>query len=307
MAHEVIFESERLERRRRVKRWLVPTVGILLLLVGIIAVAVVLRGRTVRVAGGEDTPYPYTWTADRTGAALLEIDCSAAPGYTWRTESVSGGISVTPSAQGSQGKTAFTLTPAGSGRAMLSFVLCGTGDPTDRIYGLDFLAETGEVGDRLQSLPVSVSGHAIQGVVRGGNDGAFPYTLRTDEDGDLCIAVALPQTSEEGVDARMGELFAKLEAGEISEEALAEAYLEMTGQGADWDWDSDSSDEGVALSLGVIYGEGEVSAYFRPGPEQGSVTLRLFDSVSGVCITAECENGTDGLMALSHREDGGQK
>ena len=299
MAKDVIFESERIEKRRSRLRRLIPVLGVLVVLIAIVAVALILRGgRTAAISGGEDTPYPYTWTVDKTGVATLEIDCSAAPGYAWQSVGSSGQVRVAPAANGKAGKTAFTVLPIGEGRALLSFVLQNINDPADRIYELNLLAEVGTEKDILRALPVNVAGHPLQGTVRGGADAAFPYAIGTDADGDLYITVTLPQASEEKLNALAEELRQKLEAGEITADELLEAYQAINEQ--DSDWDCDSSNESIGLSLGVIYGDGEVAAYFRSGAEIGNVTLRLFDRVSGACITAECENGAGGLLVLSH-------
>ena len=323
MAGEVVFESERYAARRRRNRWLIPLIGILGVFALTIALVLILDGGKAKVyTGGEDTPYPYTWTVNKKGDATLEIDCSAAPGYVWRAENEPDGMTVAAAKKEKESKSTFTLTPMGAGRTLLSFALQGSDDPDDRIYEMDFLTETVEGKKGLQANPLSVSGHPLQGVVRGGMEGGFPYVIRTDADGDLCIALTLPKTAERTGD----ELIRRLEAMGITEDSTNEEVMEALdkvewGEEPQYDWDADSSDEGVASSLGVIEEETEgtadeesgeetkgtttVIAFFRPGAQPGTVTLRLYDSLSGVCVTAECENGAGGLFVQTHAEMAG--
>ena len=142
MAKDIVFESERYEKRQSVKRYLFPAVGILIIIVIAVAVTLLLRGRRTVVTGGEDTPYPYTWTANRDGTAVLELDHSASPDCVWQLLSASRQLSVRSEENPKEQKSRFTLKPEGEGRMMLNFVLHRAGDESDRIYQLYFLAET---------------------------------------------------------------------------------------------------------------------------------------------------------------------
>ena len=288
MAKEVLFESERYVKRQSIKRWLFPVAGILILTGIAIAVVLLLRGRQEVLSGGEDTPYPYTWTVGKNGAVLLELDRSAAPGYVWRQSGVSPAVSVIGE-ESEEGKDRFTITPEGEGRFMLSFLLRNEGDETERIYELVFLAETGEQNGQLRTAPASVVGKPLQEKLRGGEDAGFPYTIKTDEDGDLAIAVLLPGGSEETAEFNP-------EGEPAEEDALAVEEREEPQS----DWNCASGDEGIALPLGVIYGDDAITGYFRPGSKEGTVTVQMKDAVSGACITAECENAEGSLRVLSH-------
>ena len=299
---DVIFESERYEARRSRRRWLIPLLGVLGVIVIAVAAALILRaGKAAVVSDGEDTPYPYVWTTDRRGVTTLEIDCSAAPGYTWRLDRERPEITVAPAKQ-TEGKTGFTLTPAAEGRSLLRFVLQGA-EASDRIYELSILTEVAAAKKTLQAVPVSIAGTPLQGIVRGGADSAFPYTIFTDEDGDLCVSVTVPELAAWDENTLMQRLEAEGITSDSTPEEIFEA-LDRIGwrQETEYDWDSDASDETVALALGVIEEENGIAAFFRAGETYGAATLRLFDSVSGACITMECENGAGGLLVTSHTE-----
>ena len=286
MAKKVVFESERYEKRQSIRRLLFPAAGILVLAAIAVVITLLLRGRTAVLSGGGDTPYPYTWTVNKDGTATLELDRSAAPGYVWRQDGSAPAVSVAPAA-GQAGQDRFLLTPEGQGRFMLTFSLRNPEDESDRIYELTFLSEAEEQKGQLRAVPASVVGKAIQGTVRGGGETEFPYTIQTDGDGDLTITVLLPEEPEEPEDST--------ELREDEEPAGEEE------EGPTSDWQCSSGDEGVALPLGIIYTDTEVVCYFRPGPEAGTVTLRVTEAISGVCVTAECENAPEGsLQVLSH-------
>lgn len=293
MAKDVVFESERYEKRQSIKRYLFPALGILVIAAIAIAVTLLLRGRRLTViSGGEDTPYPYVWTVNKNGSVVLEIDHSASPGYVWRQAVSAAGMSVMTEEDSGQSKTRFTLTPTGEERSMLRFVLLKEEDGADRIYELSFLAEAQQSNGKLAATPVSVAGKPLQGKISSDADSLIPYTVRTDMDGDLLIAVALPAQED---DTAGGE-----EAGtEETENETADADGESDAVSTDWN--CDSSDTAVAQPLGVIYGDEEIVAYFRPGSVSGNVTLRMTEHISGAYITVECENSGDStLRVLAH-------
>ena len=286
MAKDVVFESERYEKRQSAKRFLFPAIGILAVAVIAVAVTLLLRSRTTVISGGEDTPYPYTWTVNKNGTATLELDHSASPDYVWRLLSVSPALSVQPEGDRQENKTSFTLTPESEGRMMAAFVLERGDDELDRAYELSFLVEAESAKGRLNASPVSAAGKPLQGVVRGGGESAFPYTILTDADGDLAVTVRIAEPEE---------------GGEGDEAAPEE---EAAGEGVEdvsYDWDGISSDEAAALPLGVIYGDYDITAYFRPGAVSGSVTLLVTEALTGTQITIECENSGEGsLQVISH-------
>ena len=287
MAKDVVFESERYEKRQSAKRFLFPAIGVLAVAIIAVALTLLLRSRTTVISGGEDTPYPYTWTVNKNGTATLELDHSVSPDHVWRLISLSQGLSVQPEGDRQENKTSFTLTPEGEGRMMAVFVLQRGDDELDLAYELSFLVEAESAKDRLNATPVSAAGKPLQGVIRGGGESTFPYTILTDADGDLAVTVRISEPEEGG------------EGNEAApeEEAAGDGGVE----GVSYDWDGSSSDEAAALPLGVIYGDYDITAYFRPGAVSGSVTLQVTEAVTGTIITLECENSGEGsLQVISH-------
>lgn len=283
MADKIVFDSERFEKRQKLKRWLIPAAALLIVVLIAAAIALIVRGgRGTPVNGGGDTNYPYTWTVGKDGSILLELDRSAAPGYRWIAAEGETQMSVSVQQDDAAGRTRFTLTPQGEGRTVLTFRLCRPGDEADRIYVLSALAETALDGRSLRSTLLSVSGRPLQGTVRGGEGTDFPYLVYTDADGDLVLAVTdnrpVPEEEEE-------------ETGETGQ----------NGEKKEEGWSCVSENEAVAEVLGVIARENTAAAYLRAGADTGAVLVHMADSVSGTEIILELEaDGSGALILLDH-------
>ena len=74
MSDELIFDSERQALRDRKKRWLVPLLVLVGILLAVVVVSLLLRsGKKPVNKGGEDTLYPFTWQVQADGSVLLEL------------------------------------------------------------------------------------------------------------------------------------------------------------------------------------------------------------------------------------------
>ena len=272
MADKLVFDSERLEKRQRLRRWLFPLLALLVLILIAVGAALLIRGRRGTVnTGGEGTAYPYTWQVGKNGVVTLELDRSAAPGYLWIP--AEEGTLLDAAGEQLEGRTRFTLTPQGQGRDILVFALAREEDDLDRIYALSVMAEVTESGRSLSIDLLSFSGKALQGAVYGGEGSDYPYTLRLDEDGDLVLLVTHPEAEPKEETENYGE---KNEAG----------------------WSCVSEDETVAEVLGVITADDFAAAYIRPGTEPGTVRVRMTDDVSGTEITLVFEADGSGTLLL---------
>ena len=84
MSDELIFDSERQERRARKKSRLIPLLVLAGILLAVIVIALLLRsGKEPVHPAGEDTSYPYTWQVQSDGSLLVEISHADAPDYRW--------------------------------------------------------------------------------------------------------------------------------------------------------------------------------------------------------------------------------
>jgi len=282
MAEKFVFDSERYEKNQTIKRYLLPAVVLLALILIAVVLALVFRSRYIKsYTGGADTPYPYAWTEGKNGVITLKIDRSAAPDCLWTAAGPDPLMDVAETQDAEEQKTQFTLTPQGAGRAVLTFSLLRSGDETDCIYELSILAEVSENGRTLSSRLISFSGKALPGVVRGGADTDYPYLLRTDEDGDLCITVICNAPAPD----------------ETAEENASDDGTDKKEAG----WTCVCEDESIAQVIGVITREDAATAYLRPGTTPGTVRVQMTDSVSGTELSLELEtDGSGSIRLLTH-------
>ena len=281
MAEEIVFESERYEKKQTIKRWLIPAAMMLAIILIAAALAFFFRGGGRKHTGGEETPYPYTWRAGKNGVISLELDRSAAPGYLWTASDAGALMSVAETQDAEKSRTIFTLTPQAAGRTVLVFSLQREGDAADRIYEISALAETDESGRSLSSELLSISGKPLLGTVRGGEDTDYPYLVRMDEDGDLLLAIADNTSPAEETGQKDGD-------------------AERADQ-KDAGWQCTSEDAGIAEVLGVITQESGAVAYLRSGPQPGTVRVHMTDSISGTQLNLELEtDGSGEIRLLSH-------
>ena len=267
---DVVFDSERYEREQSIKRFLIPAAVLLGVIAVVAAAALLLRGGRVRpVTGGEDTAYPYTWVVNKNGSISLELDQSAAPGYVWTAPEENGIFAVTlePNTEGE--RTRFTLTPQREGRNMLVFALEGAEDEADRIFELSVLAEVTREGKGFTGNLLGISGRRLTGVVRGGEDSPYPYTIYTDKDGDLCILITTPNPAE------------------------AEDEGEPNKDG---DWQIASDKPEAAQPLGIMQADDAIAAYVRPGTLPGRAEVRVYNLRTGAELCFILERGEDGTL-----------
>lgn len=274
MAKDVLFESERYTYWQSKKRFVIPAIAFVVVLAIAVVVALFLRdSHSERFTGGEDTPYPYAWAVSKNGVITLEIDESAAPGYSFIvSEETDLGDELVPiyslqtDGKQSGGKAKYVLTPQAPGRVALVLDLMNDEQPDEAIYRMTFIADAQAENGTLHGELLSVTGAELQGTLFGGADTAYPYSIYQNESGDLLITVQQTEA----------------------------ANNEM--------WYCISDREEVADVLGMLgEADGGATAYVRAGTETGSCTLRLLSETAGVEITVECERRADGsIYVLSH-------
>ena len=267
---DVVFDSERYEKEQSIKRLLIPLAVLLGVIAVVAAAALLLRGgRGKPVTGGEDTPYPYTWAVNKNGSISLELDRSAAPGYLWTGPEESAVFTVARDTNTEGDKTRFTLTPRGEGRSVLVFALERTEEAADRIFELSVLAEATREGKGFTGNLLGFSGRRLTGIVRGGEDSPYPYTMYTDKDGDLCILITAP----------------------VSAEAEDEGEPNKDG-----DWQIVSASPETALPLGITQTDDTVAAYVRPGTVPGTAEVRVNNIRTGAELRFSLTLGEDGTL-----------
>ena len=281
-AQDVTFDSERYEKSQRIKRVAIPLGAFLGVIVIVVVLALILRGsRGKPISGGEDTPYPYSWIAGKNGVITLEVDRAAAPGFIWTSYEEVPQLEVSAKQDVPEGKTQFTLTPKEAGRYVLEFRLHRENDPADCIFKLFALSEVSFDGKTMRASLLSLSGHSLPGVVRGGEGTLCPYLMSMDEDDDLMIIIndmePVPEEDEETAEDDAGQ--------------------EKKPEG----WQCEVTDETIVEYLGQIENEEVTVLYLRAGMTSGRTRVRIWKVETGTELTVEFEVDEDGtLLPLEH-------
>ena len=288
MANNVVFESERYEKRQTAKRIAIPIAVIVGVIVLAVVVALIVRGgRSRPVAGGEDTAYPYTWATNKNGSVTLVLDRAAAPGYIWTSPADISQMVIEAKQDVPEGKTQFILTPKEAGRCVLEFRLQREKDPDDCIFEWTTLSDVTYDGKTMRASLLSLSGRRLAGVVRGGED-FCPYQIRQDEDGDLMIIITDMEPGSEEEEEDNGD----------------DAGQEKKPEG----WQCEPGDESVAEYLGMIRDDESAIIYLRAGTTPGRTSVRIWKIETGTELTVEFELDENGaLLPLEHsiRQGGG--
>ncbi|MBR6376258.1 MAG: hypothetical protein IKS05_00670 [Oscillospiraceae bacterium] len=264
---ELLFESERLERRQQRKRLLLPLAIVGLLILAILAVIAILHsGKGETHMGGEDTPYPFRWTQAKDGSLRLELSHKDAAQERWQLqpgESFSS-LEIQRAEKESGGSTVFHLTPNQPGRALLRLVLAPEGKTLSARYGFDLLTETVRTQEGLAVSILSAQGNSLVGEVSGGEEMNRPYRVYTDWNGDTVIAV------------------------------------ENVGNSADWEFSA--GDEEVLRFLGLHWADQRMEAHLLPGAKTGESSVLLKSESAGVSLELTLRRTEEGsLQVLSHQ------
>jgi hypothetical protein len=203
MAKDVVFESEKYMQRQEAKRKWLPLIALAAILLVVIIAALILRGsRSATVKGGEDTPYPYSWSVNKKGELTLQIDRSAAEGYTWMCSDYDVvNLTVTRPEKEAANVSSFTIMPNAPGRYITTFSLVNKTDRDDCLYEWRFLMDSASAVNRetVSAGPLSIisgTGMELGGKQRSGEDEAVAYTVHTDADGGMVVEIINPKQGE---------------------------------------------------------------------------------------------------------------
>ena len=148
--------------------------------------ALLLRGRGGAGFRNDDAPYPYQWTERPDGTVRLTLDGSAVPEGVWTAGDPGDDVAAAELGETKRGKATATLTPAAEGRAELSFVLM---NGEEQLAEVRLAIETLQKANGLAVTVIDHSEQARQARTGGGNE-EYPYTVYTDDSGDLVIHIA---------------------------------------------------------------------------------------------------------------------
>lgn len=249
MADELLFDSERQEKKTQRRKWLFPALALAAVLLIAVAVALILRGKNKTEIHklGEDSLYPFTWQLNADGSILLELPHENAPAYRWvltNGETLSA-LDAVREEKESNNTTRFTLTAREEGRNLLELSLRlqseeAPAEPSDgekvpeqlreadSLYQLTLLTEFIREDGKLKGTILNYSGLRRQTELTGGAGSANPYRIYARDGKRLTVAVKISpvetdwsceilsgqdSVTEEGVIYQSGEVLLQLRAG----------------------------------------------------------------------------------------------
>lgn len=249
MADELLFDSERQEKKTQRRKWLYPAIALAAVLLIAVVVALILRGKNKTEIHklGEDSPYPFTWQLNADGSILLELPHENAPAYRWvltNGETLSA-LDAVREEKEKNNTTRFTLTAREEGRNLLELSLRrqseeAPAEPSDgekvpeqlreadSLYQLTLLTEFVREDGKLKGTILNYSGLQRQTELTGGADSANPYRIYARDGKRLTVAVKISpvetdwsceilsgpdSVTEEGMIYQSGEVLLQLRAG----------------------------------------------------------------------------------------------
>lgn len=249
MADELLFDSERQEKKTQRRKWLYPAIALAAVLLIAVVVALILRGKNKTEIHklGEDSLYPFTWQLNADGSILLELPHENAPAYRWvltNGETLSA-LDAVREEKEKNNTTRFTLTAREEGRNLLELSLRlqseeAPAEPSDgekvpeqlreaeSLYQLTLLTEFIREDGKLKGTILNYSGLRRQTELTGGAGSANPYRIYARDGKRLTVAVKISpvetdwsceilsgqdSVTEEGVIYQSGEVLLQLRAG----------------------------------------------------------------------------------------------
>lgn len=294
MADELLFDSERQEKKARKRRLLRPAIALAAILVLAVVIALILRSVREPVhKEGEDGPYPFTWQLRDGGSLLLELPHPDAPDYRWTLAEPDAleNIEVSREAEEKDDTTRITVKPLGEGRAMVELKLLREGEtapepaskeealaqsykgpePEDVLYERSILLQFTREEDKLTGTVLSSVGVQRQGLQRGGEDSANPYRIYAKDEKRVVAAVKI-------------------------------ASLET-----DWSCEILSGEGSVSVEA-ILYDVGEVRLCLDAGETPGESELVFRSEAAGAALRLKTSTGADGvLLVTEHRAEYGEK
>ena len=270
MADELLFDSERQEKKAKKRKWLLPAIVLAAILVIVVVLALVLRSKKEPVRkGGEDTLYPYTWQQQDDGSLLLEISHAKAPDYSWTLTDPDALLVVEASKETKEknNMSRFTLKPRTAGRDIVELRLMKEqgSAPEDVIFKLSLLVEFTEEDGKLTGVVLNSTGVQSQGSDGGGADSANPYQIYSKKNHRVVVAVKID-------------------------------YLEN-----DWTCEILSGEDTVIVEA-VYYTLDEVQLILKPGAAPGESELLFRSEAAEAELRLRCVRQEDGSLLITEHE-----
>ncbi len=299
MAKEVIFESEKLEKKQKLMRLLLPLAVLAVIIVIAVIIAVIVgKNKPKTYTGGENTLYPYTWTEKKDGTLTVQLPNPKVADCVWTIENSEQEVAdISKDAKPPKGQTAYIVTPKAAGRTQLEIKLSSIMENGHgaQLYALAFIMDVAETDGKLKTTMYSASGRELPGVIMGGETEGWPYQITAS--GSREIMVYLKD--------RMREIEQHPDRVEIDppEGVTAPAGTEWTPDDPIYEmnlWDCTSSDEAAVRVNGVIARDGLVTVWLEVlgHAETSSAEIVLRSKTGGAELAFTVKIAEDGTWSI---------
>ena len=304
---DLVFESDKLEKRQKIKRIVIP-IAVLLAIIAVVVVIAVIAGKQKPQIfnGGEDTAYPYYWTENKDGSLTVRLPENGDGRYVWTPyNSVEAVASLRLEEKGEEGYTVYTAVPQNSGRTFVEFVLkngtAGAG-VEDQLFSINLILEAAKTETNLKLSILGGTSRSYPGLISGGEAEGFPYTVCFSMDGELLIRMkdgtTPPEDWADGIDGWYvlpdDPVVEPTEPSETFEEVEPPAPFIWRS-----DWDCVSADESIIRLTYLSVENGYVEATLRPGDTSGSCEVRVFSNRGGAALSLMVSIAEDGTVSIA--------
>ena len=308
MSKDLVFESDKLEKRQKIKRILIPVLVLAAIIAIVVAVAFIINKSKAPVfTGGEGTAYPFSWTENKDGSLTLQLPASGNGTYVWTPKtSVRAVGELRQEEKPKDGMQAYTLIPAAVGRTLLEFFLkngAEGADEDDQLFAISLIVEVSREEERLKASVLGASSQTFPGIITGGEAEGFAYLIKVREDGTLFIRMKDGTESPEGWVTDNTSWYVVIE--DTSPDTESETYSNETADypaSVEWvnPWECVSADEAVISVQWVGVQDGYVNAFLKGGMTAGSSEVRIQSKMGGAALSimvAVEENGSIGIQS----------
>jgi len=321
MAKNVVFNSEKIERREQFRKLLpaiLAAVGVLIVILAAAFGIGLVRGN--EQTGGEGTPYPYSWRVKGDGTVVIELDRSAKPELQWIFIPVSDGSGEAPegvevsyepvfsaesddSAGGDASR--FLVTPLRSGSETLTFRLSGADWGENAEYEIRFLASSEETGKGLHCSILDHSGEQLAGKTSGSEYG-YEYVIDVSDSSEVYVMLTDTGWVPEGaiVDGSETYTSAVEVAGSTDGESSGETEesAEVTEEETPEMWKCVSYDTEILSVSEKEEKDGKVYASLTRGKKTGSCSVELYNSEKDMSFKFIFVAEADGFLRVEDQE-----
>ena len=300
---DLVFESDKLEKRRKIRRIVIPIAVLLVIIAVIVVIALIqAKNKPQTFTGGEDTAYPYSWTENKDGSLTFFLPKSQAEGYDWQTDSsVPDVVKVASYDKAPENMNGYTVTPLSVGRTLFSFSLKNTSAEApeeDQVFALELILDVVKENEKLKASVFSGASRDLPGVITGGVTEGYPYQIALTADRKVLISLQDGSPAQEVED--IDEVTAPLPSGyeDMTRPADTETNGMIVIEGNNL-WECFSSAEEVARVNGVSTVGRQVSAELAFGLEAGSSEVRLYCDRIGKALLFTLKVKADGSVSIS--------